>query len=301
MPTNITATAYNNLRDRLNLVMGIGSSGYGQTLESATVQSGQTFTLQMWNALRNDMLKARQHQTGVSEAANLAAVSNTTPITNSLITQYDNFITAITTNQRVIANNQATLETLVTGIRTIAWNGVLTHTVTVTFASAIQARYFFNAGGQIRFAASRSGAAATSKDTDWTNLLSTMGTLYMDYNSTSFLPGGSGSGSPKGFYNLTTTFQTLFVKGSSIYAYTENDYNIAARVDNATLPTVLTFKIEFRDDDTGNRPVPSPPPPFGPKIDESVTGNLLSTVLSFRPSGSNVSVTGPIASGTPIA
>jgi hypothetical protein len=300
MSTPITASTYNNLRDRLNLVMGLGSTGYGQTLLSSAVQSGETFTLAMWDNLRTDLLKTRQHQTGVSEAGNLATVTTSTDISTALVTQYDAFTTLITTNQRLIANNQGTVESLVSGVRTLAWNGVLTHTVTVTFANTLQARYFFNAGGQIRFAASRAGAAATTKDTDWTNILSSMGTLYMNYNTTGFLAGGSGTGSARGFYNLTTSYQTLYVKGSSVYAYTENDYNIAARVDNATNPSIVTFKIEFRDDDLGNRPIPTPPPPYGPKIDETVTGTLTSTVSMFRPSGANVSVTGPAATQTTI-
>lgn len=298
---DITAGTYNNLRDRLNLVLGLGSTGYGQNLSSSTVLSGETFTLAMWNNLRTDMLKARQHQTGLSESSNLTVVTTSTDISQALITQYDSFITLIQTNQRVIANNQATVESLASAVRSTAWNNVLTHTVTVTFPSTLAARYFFNAGGQIRFSASRTGAAATSKDTDWTNILSSMGTLYMNYNTTGFLAGGSGTGSAKGFYNLTTTYQTLYVKGSSVYAYNENDYNIAARVDNATNPAVVTFKIEFRDDDLGNTPIPSGPPPIGPKVDETVTGTLTSTVTMFRPSGTNVSVSGPTATQTPIA
>jgi hypothetical protein len=300
MTTPITASTYNNLRDRLNLVMGVGSTGYGQALLSSAVQAGETFTLAMWNNLRTDLLKSRQHQTGVSEAGNLNTVTTSTDISSTLISQYDAFTTLVTNNQRVVANNQATVESLVTGVRTLAWNGVLTHTVTVTFATTLEARYFFNAGGQIRFAASRTGVAATTKDTDWTNILSSMGTLYMNYNTTGFLAGGSGTGSARGFYNLTTTFQTLYIKGSSVYAYNENDYNIAARVDNATTPRIITFKIEFRDDDLGNTPIPSGPPPIGPKVDETVTGTLTSTVSMFRPSGVNVSVTGPTATQTTI-
>lgn len=302
MSTPITASTYNNLRDRLNLVMGLGSTGYGQVLSSSSVQAGETFTLAMWDNLRTDMLKTRQHQTGVSESSNLSTVTTSTDISTALINQYDAFITLISTNQRVIANNQATVENLVTAVRTLAWNGTITHTVTVTFTDTLRARYFFNAGGQIRFSASRTGTAATSKDTNWTNVLSSMGTLYMNHNSSGFLPGGSGSGSARGFYNLTTTFQTLFIKGSSVYAYQENDYNIAARVDNATTPRIITFRIEFRDDDLGNSPIPPPgPPPYGPKVDEPVTGVLTSTVSSFRPSGSNVSVTGPTATQTSLA
>lgn len=297
MATNITASTYNNLRDRVNLVLGKGSTGYGQNLSSAAVQSGQTFTNAMWNNLRSDMLKTRQHQTGLDESGNLTAVSTSTQITSSLITQYDNFVTLITTNQRVCAANQATVETMSAAVRTLSWNGVIAHSLTLSFTDTLTARYFFNAGGQIRFTASRTGTAATTKDTDWTNVLSSMGTIRMDHNSTVFLTGGSGTGSAKGFYNLTLTPQQIYSKGSSVYAYTENDYNIAASVNNSTNPSNVILRIEFRDDDTGNQPQPPPPPPFGPKVDETVTGTLTSTVFIFRPSGSNVSVVAPTVQG----
>lgn len=296
--SEILASSYNNLRDRLNLVMGKGSTGYGQDLLSEAVQAGQTFTVTMWNNLRTDMIKARQHQTGVSESANLILVTPTTEITSALISQYDSFLNLIVANQRVCAANQGTIETLSVATRTTAWNGVIAHSLTLAFSNSLTARYFFNAGGQFRFTASRSGAAATTKDTDWTNMLSSMGTIRMDYNSTAFLPGGSGSGSARGFYNLTTTSQQLFIKGSSVYVYNENDYNIKAGVNNSTDPTNVVLRIEFRDDDIGNRPVPTPPPPLGPLVDESVTGSLNSTVSIFRPSGVNVSVQGPTVQGS---
>lgn len=296
----ITANDYNNLRDRLNLVMGLGASGYGQVLSSSAVTVGQIFTLTMWNNLRNDLLKARQHQTGVNENGNLVVVTTSSEIDDAFFAQYDSFMTLISTNSKVIADNQATLTVLNTQTRSSAWNGVLTHTAVLTFSSSLQARYFFNAGGQIRLSASRTGTAVTSKDTDWTNILSSMGTIRMNHNSTTFLTGGSGSGTSKGFYNLTTSFQTLYIKGSSVYAYTENDYNIQAKVDNATNPTAITFQMQFRDDDTGDWPKPLSPL-RGPKVDESITGTLSSVVSMFRPSGTNVSVNGPIVSSSTLA
>lgn len=295
--SEILASNYNNLRDRLNLVMGKGSTGYGQDLLSEAVQAGQTFTVTMWNNLRTDMLKARQHQTGVSESGNLTLVTPTTEITNTLISQYDSFMNLIVANQRVCAANQGTIETMSVATRTLAWNGVIAHSLTLAFANSLRARYFFNAGGQIRFTASRTGAAASTKDTDWSNMLSSMGTVRMDYNSTAFLAGGSGSGSARGFYNLTTTPQQLYIKGSSVYAYNENDYNIKASVNNSTDPVNVVLRLEFRDDDFGDWPKPLSPL-RGPRVDETITGTLTSTVSIFRPSGANVSVLAPTVQGT---
>ena len=68
---------------------------------------------------------------------------------------FKTFATTCNTNRLTIATNQGTAETLAGAgqTRTTAWNGVISHTVTITFATSNAARHFFNAGGEIRFAA----------------------------------------------------------------------------------------------------------------------------------------------------
>jgi hypothetical protein len=86
--------------------------------------------------------------------------------------------------------------------------------------------------------------------------------------------------------------------------YLENDYNIQAKKNAAdNTATVLTFEIQFRDDDTGDGPLPiapgsTPGQPLGAIVDETVDGTLTSTVQIFRPSGLNVSLSAPAASST---
>ena len=102
---------------------------------------------------------------------------------------------------------------------------------------------FFNTGGQIRFSASRSGGSG-SKNTNWTNLLSAMGTVIFDYTSTA---ASFGTGSSLGGLDLSTSYQQIFIKtGSGNYA--ENDYNINARY----VGNNIQFRIQFRDDDAGD-------------------------------------------------
>ena len=103
--------------------------------------------------------------------------------------------------------------------RTTAWgdatNNELTHEFTMTFPSEAACRGFFNSGGEVLFTGSRSGgtsgsAAGTigSQNANWTSLLSAMGTL--TFNLDDLVSSGStGTSANKGFYELTTSFQTL--------------------------------------------------------------------------------------------
>jgi hypothetical protein len=296
----ISASQYNSIRDKVVLVMGTGATGYGQTLTSTSATSTNVISSTLWNGLRTDMLKARQHQTGVDESANLPILTRNTVISDAIRIQFDTFANTITTNQRVCASNQGSVETLAQGTYTSSWNSILYHKVSATFSTALAAKYFFNAGGQIRFRASRTGTAANTKDTEWTNMLgngttpSGFGTAYMDYQVSSTVTstnasGRAGTGSSIGFEDLTTSGQQIFIVNSAAGTYTVNDYNVQAKANASSNPTVLTFLIRFQDDVTAT-------PPWG--VDEPVTGSLTSTVQLFRPSGTNVSVSGPTASPT---
>ena len=297
----ITPSDYNNIRDKIVNVMGTGADGYGQSLVSTTATSANVISSTLWNGLRTDMLKARQHQTGIDESANLPILTRTTTITEAIRNTFDAYANTIVTNKRVIADNQGTVENIVTTTAyTSTWNTVLYHRVVVTFSTANLAKYFFNAGGQIRFKASRSGVATNSKDTEWTNILGDeadggtnkgMGSISMNWTQTATITGTNavgraGTGSAIGFYDLLTANpgqQIYIVTSDPATGYGVNDYNISARIDAAPGSTgrILTFVMQFRDDVAGG-------------TDEAVTGSLKSFVQVFRPSGSNVSVSSPI-------
>jgi hypothetical protein len=296
----ISPSDYNNIRDKVVNVMGTGASGYGQSLVSTTATSANVISATLWNGLRTDMIKARQHQTGIDESANLPILTRTTTITEVIRDTFNSYADTIVANNRVIADNQGTVENIITTTAYAStWNTVLYHRVVVTFATANAAKYFFNAGGQIRFKASRLGTAASSKDTEWTNILGDeadggtnkgMGSISMNYTATTTIAGTNavgraGTGSAIGFYDLLTADpgqQIYIVTSDPATGYGINDYNISARIDAAPGSTgrILTFVVQFRDDVAGG-------------TDEAVTGSLKSFVQVFRPSGSNVSVSGP--------
>lgn len=303
---SITAAQYNGLQSRINTIMGTGSgtNGYGQTLASSQVAAGAVIRAADFDNLRTDINKANNHQSGANAGIGNIAVgqiigadaSGTSlgalNVTTEGFNDYDVAVGVIETNKLLLDSGNSSVESATSSQRTTAWGGggggTVDHQFTVTFSSADARRHFFNSGGEIRFSASRTGGSG-SKNTDWTNLLTNMGTIKMNYTTTTST--GSGSGSSIGNNDLTGTYQTIFSKsGSGVYA--ENLYRIRARQDSSS---VLRFDIDFQDNDLGDDQGGAGS--TGP-VDENVTGTLTSSIQQLRATGSNVSVASPTYTNT---
>ena len=321
----ITATRYNNIRNRLDAIMGIGSGqlGYGQALQSLAVTGGnvnQVFASEM-NALHNDLSRASAHQTGsaptgliaqvlagtslIGESAGAVGSGGTTATATTRLLEgyadYESLVTTIENNATNVDSTQLSTEAGITATRDTAWGASpdgIVHTVTITFAgytstntnslvvsAANHARAFFNAGGEILIRASRTGGAASTKNSNWTTILTNAGTI--KFGRTQTTSTGTATGSLIGWFDLTTSDQQIATKiGTGVYA--ENDYTILARRNATSTQIILT--IQFNDDDAGD-----------PSIDETVDGTLTSVVEMSRPSGTNVNVVAPSFSGNTIA
>lgn len=317
----ITVADFNNVRTKLVNTFGgspnAGGTSYGQQLDVANVPAvSQTqITNVIWNGLGNDLRKARQHQTGVIVTnSELPTLSKTTIISNTIYQQFVTLANTVEANKFTLATTgiaQRSIEILPASTFATAWNTALYSRIVVTFPgysrSAVSnvsqavtvspqnhARAFFNAGGEIRFRASRTGANLNTKDTDWTNLLAAMGTIRFRYNATSTSPDAAASSpgtfplAQSGFYvspafttiSMPTSNTISFFKTGSTYA--TNRYQLSYRANNASDPTSLTFIIAFLDNAVG-----------GPSVDETVSGTITSTIEFVRPSGSSVDVPSP--------
>lgn len=306
----ITAAQYNGLQSRVDTILGTGSgtNGYGQSLSSSQVSVSKIVEAADFDNLRTDINKCKQHQANVnanigniqvgqiigadrSETARGSGTYNN----NEGFNDYDAAISDIESNKFDIA--ESSVEAKLTSTRTTAWNGVITHIFTVTFSNSNQRRFFFNSGGEIRFSASLSGGSG-SKSSDWSSMLSAMGTIKFGYTNTTST--GSGSGSSTGNYDLTGSYKTIFTKnGSGVYA--ENQYQLDARADSSS---VLRFRVRFEDNDLGDQQLPGTNPGIdgvivpGPAVDENVNGTITSTIQQLRATGTNVAVTSPSYSTT---
>jgi hypothetical protein len=289
----ITELDYNTLQSNIAVIMGTPAgttdttaTGYNQSLSSAQVSVGNSVTTAQWDNLRTDITKAYTHQFGT--APTITDVTDTTIVDAATYNQYESLITTVSgdPNRYTIGSGQFTTVTGQTAQRSAGWNGTQTHQFTATFASSNERRAFFNAGGSINFALSLAYTGSEAKTLDWQNMCTSFGAVVFNYKETKV---GASATSSIGNYDATGTFQTIRNRvGTNPYA--ENDIILQVRSNSATQ---LEFRILFQDDDTGDRPVPSPPPPFGPLVDENVQGTLTSTVTMTKPNGANVSVPAP--------
>ncbi len=283
----IEATHYNSFTNSINGIWGVGSgnSGYGQTTTIPTVASTATITATQWATLIARIDSARQHQ-------GTAWTAMTAPTTGSTISAY----TAMQTNVNNVVNNRlsraavgSALTSTIQGTGT--WYVQTTHTCTFSFAGGNQARYFFNAGGELRLSFARSGGTANDKNSEWTDLCNKAGTIIIGATSVA-KSGGSSTGSPaptiassRGYYNLSTGDVEIFRQYADSSPYTTNYIRILARVSAAHADGLgnngnsLIVTVIYRDDasDAGSATL------------DRVDGTLTTTYSHVQPSTTHIS------------
>lgn len=271
----ISASDYNTIRNKIINVIGtgVGNSGYGQTTFSTSVSAGNTVTKAQWDALRYDIYNSLLHQIGSPPSIVTAAAGGVISYgAGNPNTQYDTLADQAITNRFDLGAGQFVTETIGSESYSSSWYSSLSSTVTVTFNTAEEARFFFNSGGKIRFASSRSGGSGTAQNSAWSNLLSSAGTQVFGANA----PGVN-------FFNLTSSYQTAFNLTASS-PYSANIWRIEAlcNVPNNSAGTanIVTFRVSWIDGYYDPGPEPSPPP------GDLVDGTLTLSVDSVRASGS---------------
>ena len=302
----ITAADYNYIQAITSKVLGTPSGtlptpyGYNQTLAAAsTLAAGTTqITAVQWNNLRTDLLNAYTHQGSIGSlpspsVATKAGANAGGSINASDFAKYLAIVKSINANPLAIAaSGQSSLVSIVgnpTASNTTQWKTQATHTLVLTWSSANALKAFFNSGGYLTFSAGLTGYLPTdpgyAKSQDWNTLLTNLKTITFNYNSTSCNGSYNSILSTTGFYNLTTTDQTLLNKTTASPSYTPNQYDLLANVD--ATGKILTFTIQFQDQSTssGHNPTYA--------IDEYVTGTLTSSVQAYYASGTAVAATLP--------
>jgi hypothetical protein len=250
--------ANNTVGANVNATWGSGSGnyGYGQSSTLATVSTSAKITASQWAALNTRISSMASHQgTTITSRAN--------PTTGSLIQILNNLNTDITTcfNNRgnaTASGSQFTSwtgtssKTTPTGSGSSAW--VITFTHTVSWASADAARYFFNAGGIIKWQSNKS-STGTEADDEWNNLASNLvGTIYITGGGTQQIAGTTytgttkvgGTGTPStlatttGWYNLTGTDTLIYQQYDQLAPYTGQYIAINAKTAGSGTQLILT-------------------------------------------------------------
>lgn len=281
---NAGGTGDNNVAN-LNTVWGtgVGDKGWGQTGPITAVSAGSVIAATQWSSLLTRMTLLANH-----EGSSITAITN--PVVGETIAAY----AALTSNITTVFNNRnnaagvgSTITASGSATRTTSWTTSCTATHTVTFASADAMRFFFNAGGRITWAGSRTGGTADTKNTSWSDLFTACGTLnWTTGTSTQTIAATSftgttktgGSGSPTtlltgtGFYDFTTSNQEVFKQFAGTYLYTTNFVSVNVKTNAVPgTATVMTLTCLFDDAHSLNS-------------DEPVDGTLTSTITAIAPS-----------------
>ena len=258
----IDAADYNGLAStnasNVAYVLGTGSQqfGYGQTITSiASVSVAGTITATQWAGLVHSINKVLGHQAG--SGAQLASGSNIGITAGATIAAFANVSSAVTTIVTNKLNFNSTRGTLVTGANFDATfsTSSFTRTITVTFASADQARYFFNAGGRFSLVFSPSGLTDNNKETSYTDLMNAIGTLHLDALTSTRTGTGetlTTNGLAIGYWDLTTSNQSIIKLTSDNANYTGNTLEVFMRVagaagSNGGLGTQVIYDITYTD------------------------------------------------------
>jgi hypothetical protein len=169
----------NTTTNTINTVWGVGggSTGYGQTPLNQ-VSATSTITATQWSSLINTLNSILTHQTGsgsgISAVTSGATINYLSTLTTKVAAAYSGVLSSAVAGSTVTGTNI-----------TAAWTAAISNPgsnppnsptartaltrsfgLTATFASADQARYFFNAGGKLTYAISGSQNASTSARTN---------------------------------------------------------------------------------------------------------------------------------------
>lgn len=251
---NIEATDYNTfstLGSSMNQVYGDlypgatafpnASYGYGISPALSAVTAGQPVTAAQWSALFQAMRDCGTHQ-GTTVSPPVPAVD---PIAGGSIvaentgTPLANIVTNLNSNRLIVAPGQTSIITGTGFPNPAPWTNSLVYTFQVDFGSWNNARYFFNAGGQISITGTYSSPVTPEED-GWALLFTDNFPVNINWETTT--PQGSNLiVSPAGFYanglypGLNNAYQPIYQKfeagGGGAY-YGTNYALIEARLAN---------------------------------------------------------------------
>jgi hypothetical protein len=158
---------------------GVTDCGWGEN-GLAVVSTGGTITATNWASMVNT-LASMGSQTGTTLTSRTAPTAGNTinilaNVQADINSCYTNRGNAVGAGTEYGTFTGTTSKTTTTGTGTAAWTITFTHVV--TFPSANQARYFWNAGGRVRLQYGKSSTGLDS-DPDWNTFIGQVGSIYI--------------------------------------------------------------------------------------------------------------------------
>ena len=247
----------------INVIFGTGSlsRGLGQT-QLNSVAAGEKIAAAQWNSLFAAMDNVANHTNDTLTSTAAKAAGDVIAVKAALIADLTT-LSASVSDGSPNATALSTSEALQTSTSSARWAGSHTVEHSITFTNANQARYFFNAGGKIQINITRTtnaGTAATSKDTSVDELITALGDFRLKSQASDYSEDGSTNtetlstdGTNIGFYDLTTSYQTILELTQNSGTYTTMYFKVEAKADAAAgSATVVTIRTSIVDPDAGD-------------------------------------------------
>lgn len=243
----------------INYTFGTGANqwGLGQTALNA-VAVGDTITAAQWNSLFAAMDNVANHTNDSLTSTAAKAAGDVIAVKAALETDLGTLASSVANGcpNATALSTSAALQTSASSTR-YAGSHIVEHSV--TFTNANQARWFFNAGGKIQINVTRTtngGSSATSKDSSVDDLITALGDFQLKSQTSSRSGSGetvSTDGTNIGFYDLTTSYQTILELTQDSGTYTSMYFKIEAKADAAVgSATVVTIQTSIVDPDAGD-------------------------------------------------
>ena len=259
----------------LNSVWGEGfnDKGYGQSTVLAQVSPGGTVTATQWATLIARMQSAATHQGAAitdMPGAGAGAAIVATDLIEAIATMQGNVDDIYNNRLNSIATVSTQTVNATTGVAG-SWSATSVHTINVQFASAAQARYFFNAGGNIAITGTMTGGTAAKVD-PWDDgagngILNESGVVTLEAQST-VKTGGSGVLSSDYFIESAIGYYGLGIAPIEVFkqftlgggAYPTNHLTIDVQTNGVQGATgdngdLITFTVTLHDDVGAGDPV----------------------------------------------
>ena len=246
----------------INHIIGEGElyHGLGETGVNA-VSLGQEIKATHWNSLFTAMDNLANHTNDTLTSTGQRSAGDLIEIKSALIADLQTLATSVENGcpNATALTTSAAQQTTAASAR---WN--VSHIVeqSITFNQAKEMRWFFNSGGKIQINVTRTGnggAAATSKDLAIDDLIDSLGDFKIKSQSSEYSNDGSnntntlGDGSSAydlniGFYDLTTSYQTILILRQDWQTYEFMNIKIEAKLNAAPgTATVMTVRTSLLD------------------------------------------------------
>jgi hypothetical protein len=260
---------------------GTGNVGLGQT-EIATTSPGTTITAAQWNSLFTLMNNTANHTNDTITSATARTAGDPIAAIAALSTDLATLQASVQggcTSATATAEGAEDLSLVASAVFDTS------HIVeaSFTFAGGDEARWFFNAGGKLRVKITNAATNSTAIDTSYGQLITALGNF--DMGATTSARSGSGEtlttdGSALGYYDLTTSYQTLIKLTqddgtySGAHSITVEAKTSAAHADGrGNNGEVVTLKVSIATTETS------------PATDDYTSGNLASQNVEANAGG----------------